>query len=138
MKIKLLLIGLILLGTTVSCREENLSKNDTDSPITDSYETQDTHELIIQAPEDQDPPEGMVWIPGGKFIQGALASDNLAMHHEKPAHLVAVDGFYMDISEVTNSEFQKFVEETGYITLAEREIDWEELKKQLPPGQEKP
>jgi len=83
-------------------------------------------------------PEGMVWIPGGEFIQGAVRNDNMAMSHEKPAHKVYVDGFYMDIHEVTNAEFAKFVDETGYITVAEREIDWEEMKKQLPAGTEKP
>jgi formylglycine-generating enzyme required for sulfatase activity len=60
------------------------------------------------------------------------------MQHEKPAHLVAVDGFFMDASEVTNAQFKKFIEETGYVTVAEREIVWEEMKKQLPPGTPKP
>lgn len=83
-------------------------------------------------------PKGMVWISGGEFIQGAVPNDDMAMAHEKPAHRVQVDGFFMDVHEVTNAQFTKFVEETGYITIAEREIDWEELKKQLPAGTEKP
>lgn len=83
-------------------------------------------------------PKGMVWIPGGEFMQGAVPNDRMAMGHEKPAHKVYVDGFFMDIHEVTNNEFAKFVDETGYITVAEREIDWEEMKKQLPAGTEKP
>lgn len=85
-----------------------------------------------------DAPEGMVWIPGGKFEQGASESDKMALDHEKPTHPVEVDGFFMDETEVTNSEFKKFVEETGYVTVAEREIDWEEMKKQVPPGTPKP
>lgn len=83
-------------------------------------------------------PEGMVWIPGGDFMQGAVPNDRMAMPHEKPSHKVHVDGFFMDIHEVTNAEYAKFVEETGYVTVAEREIDWEEMKKQLPQGTEKP
>jgi len=83
-------------------------------------------------------PNGMVWISGGEFIQGAVPQDKMAMAHEKPAHKVAVDGFFMDITEVTNDEFKKFIDETGYITTAERKIDWEELKKQLPEGTAKP
>ena len=83
-------------------------------------------------------PEGMVWIPGGEFVQGAVLQDKMAMMHEKPAHRVRVDGFFMDIHEVTNAQFAKFVEETGYVTVAEREIDWEEMKKQLPQGTPKP
>ncbi|MFH6770825.1 formylglycine-generating enzyme family protein [Gaetbulibacter aestuarii] len=84
------------------------------------------------------PPEGMVWIPGGEFMQGAVPQDKQAMDHEKPQHPVKVDGFFMDITEVTNAEFAKFVKETGYVTVAERAIDWEEMKKQLPEGTQKP
>jgi formylglycine-generating enzyme required for sulfatase activity len=35
---------------------------------------------------------------------------------------------------VTNAEFREFVDATGYKTIAERPIDWEEMKKNLPPG----
>ena len=62
----------------------------------------------------------------------------MAMDHEKPPHPVEVDGFFMDETEVTNAEYAKFVEETSYVTVAEREIDWEEMKKQIPPGTPKP
>ena len=40
-------------------------------------------------------PEGMVWIPGGDFMQGAVPNDKMAMGHEKPAHKVHVDGFFI-------------------------------------------
>ncbi|WP_262420252.1 formylglycine-generating enzyme family protein [Flagellimonas meishanensis] len=83
-------------------------------------------------------PHGMVWIPGGIFEQGAISSDSFAMKHEHPKHTVAVDGFFMDVTEVTNAAFAKFVEETGYLTVAERPIDWEEVKKQVPSGTPKP
>ncbi|WP_075342166.1 formylglycine-generating enzyme family protein [Tenacibaculum agarivorans] len=83
-------------------------------------------------------PEGMVLIKGGKFQQGALDEDDAAMHHEKPRHTVTLKSFLIDITEVTNKQFQKFINETGYITLAERPVDWEEIKKQLPPGTQKP
>ena len=84
------------------------------------------------------PPEGMVWIPSGRFLQGAVSQDNMAMKHEKPQHEVYVDGFFMDITEVTNAQFKKFVDDTGYVTIAEREINWEDMKKQLPEGTPKP
>jgi formylglycine-generating enzyme len=51
---------------------------------------------------------------------------------------VRVDGFWMDVTEVTNAQFSKFVEATGYKTVAERPADWEELKKQVAPGTPKP
>jgi formylglycine-generating enzyme required for sulfatase activity len=82
--------------------------------------------------------EGMVWVNGKTFLQGAKNSDNYAMPREKPAHTVTVDGFYIDITEVTNKQFKKFVDATDYITIAERKIDWEEMKKQLPANTPKP
>jgi len=84
------------------------------------------------------PPKGMVWVEGKTFLQGAKSSDRFAMEREKPAHKVTVDGFFIDITEVTNRQFKNFVEATKYTTIAERKIDWEEMKKQLPPGTEKP
>ena len=38
----------------------------------------------------------------------------------------------MYISEITNAQFRKFVDESGYITTAEKKIDWDEMKKDLP------
>jgi formylglycine-generating enzyme required for sulfatase activity len=64
--------------------------------------------------------------------------DMRSMANERPAHRVKVDGFWIDEHPVTNAEFQKFIEATGYVTTAERKPDWEELKKQLPPGTPKP
>ncbi|MFK7748589.1 MAG: formylglycine-generating enzyme family protein [Kordia sp.] len=83
-------------------------------------------------------PEGMVWVAPKTFLQGAKASDNYAMSREKPAHKVTVDGFFIDATEVTNKQFRAFVEATNYVTVAEREIDWEVMKKELPPNTQKP
>ena len=60
-------------------------------------------------------PEGMVWIPGGEFWMG---SD--VFQDAEPWHRVFVDGFWIDKTEVTNAEFARFVEATGYVTVAER------------------
>jgi formylglycine-generating enzyme required for sulfatase activity len=88
------------------------------------------------SPEPPVKEEGMVWIPGGKFTMGTNEAD--AYQAEKPAVEVEVRGFWMDTHEVTNAEFAKFVEATGYVTVAERPVVWEELAKQLPPGTPKP
>jgi len=53
---------------------------------------------------------------------------------ERPIHPVYVDGFFMDVHTVTNSRFRKFVEATGYVTIAERAPDAAELLRQAPPG----
>jgi formylglycine-generating enzyme len=54
---------------------------------------------------------GMVWVPGGvvgwgRGVEGAGA--------------IEVAGFWMDLTEVTNAEFGRFVEATGFLTTAER------------------
>jgi sulfatase modifying factor 1 len=65
-------------------------------------------------------PEGMVWIPGGTFWMGC---DDCDMPDTQPVHLVSVDGFWMDRTPVTNSQFTQFVNATSYITVAERKPD---------------
>ncbi|MBB6610581.1 formylglycine-generating enzyme family protein [Pontibacter sp. Tf4] len=80
--------------------------------------------------------EGMVWIEGGTFYMGA--ADTEGRQDEYPLHQVKIDGFWMDATEVTNAQFASFVEATGYVTTAERAPDWEEIRKQLPPGTPKP
>ena len=93
--------------------------------------------LLAEPPvADGSGPAGMVWIPGGRFAMGS--TDPLARTDEQPVHTVEVKGFWMDATEVTNAQFRAFVEATGYKTLAERPVDWEELKKQVPEGTPKP
>ena len=77
-------------------------------------------------------PAGMVWVPGGEFTMGT--DSDLGWPDEKPAHRVRVDGFWMDEAEVTNAEFRKFIEATGYVTTAERPVDAEAILRQSPPG----
>ena len=88
------------------------------------------------APATTGEPTDMVWIEGGEFTMGSDAPD--AWPAEKPAHRVRVSGFWMDRTEVTNAQFRAFVESTRYVTTAERTPDWEELRKQLPPGTPQP
>ena len=83
------------------------------------------------------PPPGMVWVPGGEFSMGSDDRETAAPI-EGPTHRVRVDGFFMDATEVTNAQFARFVAATGYKTTAERPVDWEQLKKELPPGTPKP
>ncbi|MFM8653489.1 MAG: SUMF1/EgtB/PvdO family nonheme iron enzyme, partial [Verrucomicrobiota bacterium] len=84
-------------------------------------------------------PAGMVWIPGGKFSMGGPSAEvcqkllaqadagkpccpllQAGFADAQPVHEVEVDGFWMDEAEVTNAQFRKFVEATGYVTVAER------------------
>ena len=53
---------------------------------------------------------------------------------EAPAHKVKVGGFWMSRHTVTNAEFSRFVDETGYVTLAERPAnpaDYPDAKPEL-------
>ncbi|MFH6604386.1 formylglycine-generating enzyme family protein [Maribacter algicola] len=123
-----------------ACRDpkQNAKENVKEGELKEPQE-ENAHTTVIKTiPGGVDTPAGMVWIPGAMFDQGAVAQDQMAMGHEKPSFQVAVDGFFMDETEVTNAKFEKFVKETGYLTVAEREIDWEEMKKQLPEGTPKP
>jgi formylglycine-generating enzyme len=78
------------------------------------------------------PPTGMVWIPGGEFSMGT--DDAIGWADEKPVHRVRVNGFFMEATEVTNAQFRRFVEETKYVTTAEKAPSLDEVMKQLPPG----
>jgi formylglycine-generating enzyme required for sulfatase activity len=61
----------------------------------------------------------MVWVPGGTFRMGS----DRHYPEERPVHRVVVDGFWMDRYPVTNERFSRFVEATGYQTIAERPPD---------------
>jgi len=61
----------------------------------------------------------MVALPGGTF---ELGSERF-YPEERPVRRVAVDGFWIDPGPVTVSEFRRFVEATGYLTVAERPLD---------------
>jgi len=65
-------------------------------------------------------PSKMVWIPAGSFQMG---TNDPAFPDANPVHTVHLIGFWMDEHEVTNAEFQKFVEATNYITTAERPLN---------------
>ena len=80
--------------------------------------------------------QSMVLIPSGKFIMGGKSAG--AYRNEFSRHEVSISSFQMDITEVTNEQFDQFVKATGYITTAERNIDWEIMKDQVPPGTAKP
>ncbi|NCG07441.1 MAG: SUMF1/EgtB/PvdO family nonheme iron enzyme [Gammaproteobacteria bacterium] len=68
----------------------------------------------------------MVLIPSGSFAMGGDAGlmDGGSHSHQTayPIHEVTVDAFWMDVAEVTNRQFAKFVEATGYVTFAERPL----------------
>src|SRR5438046_10515341 len=57
----------------------------------------------------------MLLIPGGNFRMGS----DKHYPEEAPVHRVAVDGFLIDRTPVTNRQFKEFVRATGHKTFAE-------------------
>ena len=66
------------------------------------------------------------------------AADEEGRQDEYPRHLVRLDSYWIDVTEVTNAQFKQFIDATGYVTTAEKAPDWELMKLQLPPGTPKP
>jgi formylglycine-generating enzyme required for sulfatase activity/predicted Ser/Thr protein kinase len=64
----------------------------------------------------------MVLVEAGTFVMGTSINDSCyskASRDEMPHHNVYVEDFYMDLYPVTNLLFSRFVEATGYKTVAE-------------------
>jgi formylglycine-generating enzyme required for sulfatase activity len=66
-----------------------------------------------------------IWIPGGKFPMGANSQDRDARNDEKPLHEITVSGFWMGTTQVSNSQYAKFLAYSGYNTTS----DWEEYRE---------
>jgi sulfatase modifying factor 1 len=63
--------------------------------------------------------ETMAWLEGGSFLMGSDAG----YPEEAPARQATIGGFWIDRFPVTNRDFNRFVQETGHVTLAERPAD---------------
>lgn len=116
------------------------SQSGTTPPKQDSRQqngSEDLPPVIVEEPAET--PQGMVWIPGGEFIMGTdyrpapgKPNPDRIKPDEYPPHRVEVDGFWMDITEVTNAEFKRFVDETGYVTFPERKPKREDFIGAVP------
>jgi formylglycine-generating enzyme required for sulfatase activity len=83
---------------------------------TPAPETEATEEAA-EAPAPSSVVEYLIEIPAGPFIMGS----DTGAEDEAPAHEVDLPAFEIDLFEVTNADFAKFVEATGYQTDAEKE-----------------
>jgi formylglycine-generating enzyme required for sulfatase activity len=70
----------------------------------------------------------MTLIPGGTFKMGS----EKYYPEERPVREVTVSGFYIDKFTVTNKAYKKFVDETGYVTVAERPLNPDDYPGALP------
>jgi sulfatase modifying factor 1 len=76
--------------------------------------------------------DGMVLIPAGEFVMGGVGP--YARANEFPQHRVKLDAYTISRTPITNDEFSRFVEATGYQTTAERAPTVEEILSVSPPG----
>lgn len=96
--------------------------------------------LIKSDPKKSEDFSGMVKVPSGKFVMGGnpreITGEELPgmqpRPDEFPNNKINITGFWIDETEVTNAQFQEFVNATGYVTTAERPIPIEEIMAQLP------
>jgi formylglycine-generating enzyme required for sulfatase activity len=58
-------------------------------------------------------------IPGGSFLMGDALGDGYRADGERPVHRVKLSPFSIDTTCVTNADFSRFVDATGYRTEAE-------------------
>jgi len=64
--------------------------------------------------------DSMVELPGGTFLMGTDSNEGFPSDGEGPVREVELDPFLIDPFPVTNEQFEKFVNSTGYITESER------------------
>lgn len=72
-------------------------------------------------------PYGMSLIPGGAFVMGK-ADDDIVDLQDAPTKTVTVRSFYMDETEITNSEYRQFVHWVRDSILRERLAEMADLE----------
>ena len=80
---------------------------------------EESRSVSKESPATGDKYPDMVLIPAGEFTMGDNTRYNwtfmLAYNiYDGPEHVVYLDAYYIDKYEVTNEQYKKFVEETGY------------------------
>ncbi len=114
----LIIIGTALLGASLVASAGSLRGRSPEGHAGAGPEVGSTARSTEVTPAPGDRPEGMVWIPGGTFRRGSEDESDA-----RPVRTIAVNGFWMDRTEVTNAQFAAFVRATGYVTIAERPPD---------------
>lgn len=76
-------------------------------------------------------PYGMTLVPGGAFIMGK-SDDDLAGMQDSPTKTVTVSSFYMDETEITNSEYRQFVEDVRDQIIREKLAEMADLEGKTP------
>ena len=92
-------------------------------------------------------PADMLLVPAGEFLMGSTNADidqaqawssksRREFEDEFPQHSVYLDAYYIDRFEVTNAQFEAFVNATGYRTTAEEKGEFNTWRAAYAPGME--
>ncbi|MDX1761368.1 MAG: formylglycine-generating enzyme family protein [Christiangramia sp.] len=96
--------------------------NEKPQPIFDDYHEQYLKEIsFLKTRKDSASTEGMTRIKGATYLMGGDSEQ--ARKDEFPKHKETIKDIWVDKTEVTNAQFREFVEETGYVTTAERSFE---------------
>lgn len=126
-KLKSCCIYLIGIFLAISCQDSKKSRpilvvdEKPKTEITDYHKEYLKEISFIKTREDSLSTDGMIRVKGGTYLMGGNSSQ--ARQDEFPKHREKIKDIWVDETEVTNAEFRKFVEETGYITTAERSFE---------------
>src|SRR5699024_173090 len=86
----------------------------------------DVKEQAIKEKSDIMYQDKMVHIPGGDFLMGTSDKEGFPADGEGTIRKIKVDPFLMDATAVTNAEFKRFIDETGYVT-EEEQLGWSDV-----------
>lgn len=87
-----------------------------DSPTASDKNSNTNQSAVNGTSKNPTAPSGMAYVSGGDFAMGIDESKNDA---EKPSHKVTVKPFFMDLTEVTNEEYAKFIKAEKFHAPAE-------------------
>jgi formylglycine-generating enzyme len=74
--------------------------------------------VLIGLPLDQEATQRQLCIQ--EYVETSRACNEALYAVSEPQHLVALDGYWIDQTDITNAQFARFVGATGYMTYAER------------------
>lgn len=117
-----------------SCKNQEREKDKTSEEKIEStdrsYHEKYLEEIAEIEERDSVSTSGMLKIEGGEYMMGGNSQQ--ARRDEFPQHKETIETIWVDETEVTNAEFRKFIEETGYVTTAE--CSFEINGESFPPG----
>ena len=103
-------IIILAISVTLGCNPEKVARKKSQTKESNPIKSD-----VKPIPSQEFSYENLVWVVGDTFRMGG----NTGQKDEQPVHTVKLDGFWIGKFEVTNADFSKFTEATGYKTVAE-------------------